>query len=137
MLAIAAITAASFYLNAVFGFAIVQSGAPKIRPAAAQARAHLRVILWSGAVVGLLLGLVMTVVTRWGRPWFAISLSVMLGGPLEEPANELRRDMYAGLRRAEAESVRPQPARSRSLGGLEVSCGCPCFVKRVGDLPAR
>src|SRR5450755_165474 len=79
VLAIAAITAASFYLNAVFGFAIVRSGGPKIRPAVAQARAHLRVILWSGAVIGLLLGLVMAVVTRWGRPWFAISLSVMLG----------------------------------------------------------
>ena len=48
VLLIAAITAASFYLNAVFGFAIVRSGAPKIRPAVAQARAHLRVILCVG-----------------------------------------------------------------------------------------
>ena len=79
VLVIATITAASFYLNAVFGFAIARSGAPKIRPAVAQARAHVRVILSSGAVVGLLLGLVMAVVTRSGRPWFAISLSVMLG----------------------------------------------------------
>jgi hypothetical protein len=79
VLAISAITAASFFLNAVFGFAIVQSGAPKVRPAVALARSHLRLILGSGAVVGLLLGLVTMVVTRWGHPWFAISLSVVIG----------------------------------------------------------
>ena len=79
VLVIAAITAASFFLNAVFGFAIVQPGAPKVRPAVAQARLHLRVILGSGAVVGLLLGLSTMVVTRWGHPWFAISLSIVLG----------------------------------------------------------
>jgi hypothetical protein len=79
VLAIMAITAASFFLNAVFGFAIVQPGAPKVRPAVAQARRHLGVILGSGAVVGLLLGLAATVITRAGRPWFAISLSVVIG----------------------------------------------------------
>jgi hypothetical protein len=79
VLAIAAITAASFFLNAVFGFAIVQSGSPKIRPALEQARSHLKLILGWGAAVGLLLGLSTTVVTRWGRPWFGISLSVAIG----------------------------------------------------------
>lgn len=79
VLAIAAITAASFFLNAVFGFAIVQSGAPKVRPALAQAKSHLPMILGSGAVVGLLLGLATMVVTRWGHPWFAILLSVVIG----------------------------------------------------------
>jgi hypothetical protein len=79
VLAIVAITAAGFFLNAVFGFAIVQAGSPKVRPAFAQARSHLGVILAWGAAVGLLLGLSTTVVTRWGRPWFGISLSVALG----------------------------------------------------------
>ena len=79
VLAIAAITAASFFLNAVFAFAIVQPGAPRVRPAFAEARVHLKVVLGSGFVVGLLLGLATTVVTRWGRPWFGISLSVVLG----------------------------------------------------------
>ena len=32
-----------------------------------------------GFVVGLLLGLSTTVVTRWGHPWFAISLGVVVG----------------------------------------------------------
>jgi hypothetical protein len=79
VLAIAVITAASFFLNAVFGFAIVQSDHPKVRPAFARARSHLAVILGSGIVVGLLLGLSTMVVIRWGRPWFAISLSLVIG----------------------------------------------------------
>jgi hypothetical protein len=79
VLAIVAITAASFFLNAVFAFAIVQSSRPKVWPAFAQARARLAVILAWGAAVGLLLGLSTSVVTRWGRPWFGISLSVVIG----------------------------------------------------------
>jgi hypothetical protein len=63
----------------VFGFAIVQSSGPKVRAAITQARSHLAVILGSGAAVGLLLGLSTTVVTRWGRPWFGISLSLVVG----------------------------------------------------------
>ena len=79
VLVITAITMASFFLNAVFAFAIVQSGTPKVRPAFAQARAHLRTILVSGAVVGLLLAIATMIVTRAGRPWFGISLSVVIG----------------------------------------------------------
>ncbi|MGO9956417.1 MAG: hypothetical protein ACLP50_10620, partial [Solirubrobacteraceae bacterium] len=43
------------------------------------ARSHLAVILGSGTVVGVMLGLATMVVTRWGRPWFGISLSVVVG----------------------------------------------------------
>jgi hypothetical protein len=79
VLAITVITAASFFLNAVFAFAIVGSATPRLRPAFAQARSHLTVILGSGGVVGLMLGFATMVVTRWGRPWFGLSLSVVLG----------------------------------------------------------
>ena len=79
VLAVVAITAASFFLNAVFGFVIARPGPPEVRPAFAQARAHRRPILISGAVVGLALGLSTLVVTRWGSPWFAISLSIVVG----------------------------------------------------------
>jgi uncharacterized membrane protein len=79
ILVIVAITVASFFLNAVFAFAITRSGPPEIRPAVAQARRHLKPILISGAVVGLLLALSMTVVTRWGRPWFTLSLGIVVG----------------------------------------------------------
>ena len=71
VLGIAIVTAASFYLNAVFAFAIVQPGRPQIRPAFTQAHQHLLVVLGSGAVVGVLLGLATMVVSRWGKFWFA------------------------------------------------------------------
>ena len=73
---IVAITVVAFFLNAVFAFAITRPGKPEIRPAVDQARRHLTPILISGAAVGLLLALSTVVVTRWGRPWFTISLGV-------------------------------------------------------------
>ncbi len=128
---IAAITAASFYLNAVFGFAIIQSGAPRVRPAFAQARSHVRVIVGSGAVVGLMLAFSTTVVTRWGRPWFAISLSVVIGVMMV---------CYVGV---PARLIGAKPASSRhdklaatAVGGAlgVVVCTPPYLLGRVGIL---
>ncbi len=79
VLALMAITAGCFFLNAVFGFAISQDGRPEIRPAVAEARRHLSPILGSGAVVGLALGLTVCVVSRAHSPWFALALSVVIG----------------------------------------------------------
>src|SRR5271167_1086264 len=76
MLGVVAITAASFFLNAVFAFAIARPGPPKIRPAFAKARSHARVVLCWGTAVGLLLGFSTVVVVRWGLWWFALSLSI-------------------------------------------------------------
>jgi hypothetical protein len=78
---ITVITAASFYLNAVFAFAIIQPGRPAIRPAFTRARSHLPIVLGSGAIVGVLLGLSAIVVPRYwgGLFWFAISLSIVIG----------------------------------------------------------
>jgi hypothetical protein len=77
-LAIMTLTAASFYLNAVFGFAVGQAGRPQIRPAFAKARTRAAVILIPGAVVGLALAVATMIFPRWGRWWFAISLSIVL-----------------------------------------------------------
>lgn len=79
VLAIVAVTVGCFFLNAVFGFAVVQQGQPRIRPAIAEARRHLAAILLSGAAVGLALGLSTTVVARAGRPWFALALGATVG----------------------------------------------------------
>ena len=78
LLAVIALTAASFFLNAVFAFAIAQPGRPSIRPAFGQARSHLPLVLGSGAVVGLALALSTVVLTRWGGIWFGVSLSVVI-----------------------------------------------------------
>jgi len=48
MAGVVAITMASFFLNAVFAFAIARPGPPKIRPAFTQARSHAGVVLGCG-----------------------------------------------------------------------------------------
>jgi hypothetical protein len=78
VLAVAAITAAAFFLNAVFAFAIAGTGPPEVRAGFAGARRHLRVVLGSGAVVGLLLGSRPSSSPRWGRPWFTLALGVVI-----------------------------------------------------------
>jgi hypothetical protein len=78
-IAIVAITMGSFFLNAVFAFSISGPRPPRVRPAVAQARGHLLPILVSGGVVGLMLALATTVATRYGPPWFALSLGFVVG----------------------------------------------------------
>ena len=77
--AITVITVAAFFLNAVFALAVAEGGAREVRPAVRQARRHLRAIVISGTVVGLLLGFATMIVTRWGKHWFAITLSLVVG----------------------------------------------------------
>jgi uncharacterized membrane protein len=79
LLAIAALTAGSFYLNAVFAFAISRPGSPEIRPGFTQARTHLRTILAWGVAVGLALGFATMVVDRWGKVWFSVTLGAVVG----------------------------------------------------------
>ena len=79
VVAIALITAVTFYLNAVFAFAIAQPGKPRIRPAFALARRHLGVVAATGLTVGLMLGVSAIVVPRWGIYWFTLSLGIVVG----------------------------------------------------------
>jgi hypothetical protein len=79
VLAVMAVTAASYFLNAVFAFAITKPGKPDIPPAFGEAWAHRRVILLWGGGIGLLLAWSTLVVTRWGLWWFALSLSIVIG----------------------------------------------------------
>jgi hypothetical protein len=79
ILLVVAITVGSFFLNAVFAFAVSRPGRPEVRPAIAEARKHLSTILGSGAVVGAMLAFSTLVVTRWGRPWFGLSLGIVVG----------------------------------------------------------
>jgi hypothetical protein len=131
VLAITAITAASFFLNAVFGFAIVQDGTPKVRPAYREARSHLAVIFGWGGVVGVMLGLATMVVTRSGRPWFAISLSAVIGVMMV---------CYVAV---PARLIGVKPTRSRrdkltasAVGGAmgAVVCAPPYLIARLGIL---
>jgi hypothetical protein len=76
---ITVVTAASFFLNAVFAFAITQPGQPRIRPAFALARRHLPVVLGAGLIVGVALGFSAIIVPRWGLRWFGLSTGAVVG----------------------------------------------------------
>jgi hypothetical protein len=76
---VALVTMASFFLNAVFAFAITQPGGPQVRSGFALARRHLPAVLGAGLVVGVALGFAAIVVPRWGGPWFGISMGIMVG----------------------------------------------------------
>ncbi|HTT27299.1 MAG TPA: hypothetical protein VMG37_02710 [Solirubrobacteraceae bacterium] len=78
-LVIVAITMVAFFLNALFAFAIAKPGRPEVRPALEEARRHLTPILASGAIVGALFAFSTMIVSRWGRPWFGLALSVVVG----------------------------------------------------------
>ncbi len=78
-LAIVALTAASFYLNAVFAFAVGGPPPPRVRPALVQAREHLRTVLAWGVGFGLALALSTTVLARGDRFWFTLALGVVVG----------------------------------------------------------
>lgn len=78
-LVIVAITVACFFLNAVFAFAVSVPGRPAIRPAVKQAESHLGPIAAWGAGLGAALAVSTTVVSRYSRPWFALSLGVVVG----------------------------------------------------------
>jgi hypothetical protein len=79
VLAVMVITAASFYLNGVFAFAISKPGPPEIRPAFGQAREHLGTILAWGGAIGFALAFSTLVVTRWGHWPFAICQGIVVG----------------------------------------------------------
>jgi hypothetical protein len=73
------VTAVAFQLNAMVAFAITDPVGPDLSRARATARAHRAAILGWGAAVGLALGFATMIVTRYGPPWFALSLSVVIG----------------------------------------------------------
>ncbi len=131
LLVIAALTAGSFFLNAVFAFAISEPGKPEIRPAFAQAREHLRPILAWGFVVGLALGFATMVVTRWGKGWFALVLgivvAVMMLAYVAVPAR------LAGIK---SDRSRRDKLTATAVGGAigALVCSPPYALGRIGIL---
>jgi hypothetical protein len=129
--AIVAITAACFFLNAVFAFAIAQSGTPEVRPAIAEARPHLRTILGSGAVVGVALAICTTVLPHGDRFWFTLCLGVVVGvmmvAYVAVPARLI------GLETARSSRDRLAATAVSSLLGVLVSAP-PYLLGRIGLL---
>ena len=134
VLAVTVITAASFFLNAVFAFAIAKPGPPLIRPAFRQVRSHLAVVLGSGAVVGLCLGLSTVVLIRWGLWWFALVLSVVIGVMMVSYVAVPSR--LIGVKATRPGYSKRDKLTASAVGGVvgAVVCTPPYLLGRVGLL---
>lgn len=132
-LAIVAISIAAYFLNASFAYAIRRPGTPDVRGGLADARTRFAPILVVGVIVGLLLGFSTTIVTRWGHPWFAISLGVVVGLMMltyvAVPARLIGVEGTAGLSR------RDRVTASALTGLLSATvCTPPYLLGRLGIL---
>jgi hypothetical protein len=78
VLAIAGLTAAAYFLNAVFAFSIADGRKPEIRPAFQRARRHRWTVLGWGFVIGLGLAFATMITSRWGKGWFALCLGIVV-----------------------------------------------------------
>jgi len=76
---VALVSVAAFYLNSVFAFALSSPGRPDLRSAFARARSHFGLVSTFGFSVGVALGFSAIVVPRWGLPWFAFSMGIVIG----------------------------------------------------------
>ena len=125
------ITAAAFYLNAVFAFAISQPGAPRIRPAFTLARRHLGAVLGAGLVVGLALGVSAVVVPRWGLGWFTLSAGIVIGVMMLTYVTVPAR--IVGLKPS---GSRRDKAAAAVIGGTlgAIICTPPYLLGRIGIL---
>jgi hypothetical protein len=131
MLAVVAITVASFFLNAVFAFAITLSRPPLIAPAYRAARARARSIAMWGVAIGVPLAVAETFGPRWQKPWFALTLGVVIGVMML---------CYVAVP-ARLIGIRPRRTRREKLtGGLlgtvlsATVCTPPYLLGRVGIL---
>jgi hypothetical protein len=129
ILAVGAITAAAYFLNAVFAFSVAEPLHPEIRPAFARARRHRQTVLGWGFVIGLALGFATLVTARWGRVWFALILSivvaVMMITYVAVPARIL------GVK---SDRSRRDKLTATAIGGAvgAVVCSPPYLMGRVG-----
>jgi hypothetical protein len=129
ILAIASITAAAYFLNAVFAFSIAKSGKPEIRPAFAQARLHRRTVLGWGFVIGLGLGFATMVTSRWGKGWFGLTLGIMVGVMMVTYVA-----VPARLIGVKSDRSRRDKLTATAIGGAlgAVVCSPPYFLGRIG-----
>jgi uncharacterized membrane protein len=129
---ITVVTAACFYLNAVFAFAILEPGTPQVRPAFTLARRHLGVVLSIGAIVGVALGISVIVVPRWGLSWFTLSLGIVVGVMMLTYVTVPAR--VVGI--AKSTASRRDKMAAAAIGGTlgAIVCTPPYVIGRIGIL---
>ena len=128
------LTAASFYLNGVFAFAIAGTSAPALRPAFATARRHAKTLVGSGSAVGFALGLAAIVAPRAGLGWFTIAMSIVIGVLMfcyvAIPSRLL------GIDTRDTALTRRESLAATALGGFvgALVCAPPYAIARLGVL---
>ncbi len=126
-LGVVVLTAASYFLNAVFAFAISPPGRPDIGFGYLEARRHARVVIAWGAAVGVVLAFGTLVTVRWGSPWFAVTVgstaAFMMVTYVAIPARLL--------------GVRPKPSRRDKLASTAVGGAIGAAVCAPGYLLGR
>ena len=132
-LAVTAITAASFYLNAVFAFAIGTPGPPDLGPAFNLARTHARVIFGWGLLVGVALAVAGVIAPRLGLGWFGLTMGIVVGVMMfcyvAIPSRLL------GVNKDTAYSRRDKVAATAMGGALgAIICTPPYVIGRIGIL---
>ena len=129
--AIVAITVATFFLDAAFAFAIAGEPPPRVRPAFLAARERIVPIAIAGVLLGVPLALATTVATRYGAPWFTLSLGVVVGAMMVTYVAVPSR--LIGVR--PTYTRRDKLAVSAISAGLSVTiCTPPYLVARIGIL---
>ena len=129
ILGIAALTAAAYFLNAVFAFSVADPVHPEIRPAFARARLHRTTVLGWGFVIGLVLGFATMVTARWGRIWFALVLSIVVAVMMITYVA-----VPARIIGVKSDRSRRDKLTATALGGAigAVVCSPPYLLGRVG-----
>ena len=123
-------TVACFHLNALFAFAITQSGAPDVRAARGLAREHRRSIVGWGVGIGALLAYSALLADRVGPYWFAVSMSITIG--MLMVAYVAVPSRMIGLRK-EHRSRRERIATSVVSGTVSaIVCTPPYLLARLG-----
>ncbi len=130
-LLVAAITVACYFLNAVFAFAVARPGRPEIRPAVAEAERRKAAIALPGLIVGALLAFAVLVATRWGKPWFTLALSIVVGLMMVSYVAVPAR--LVGIRPKQSPRDRLATAALGGVLGLTV-CTPPSLLGRLGIL---
>jgi hypothetical protein len=132
--AVIALTAASFYLNAVFAFAVATPGPPVLRPAFGRATRHRSVILGWGVLVGVPLALAAVIIPRWGLRWFALAMSIVIAVMMfcyvAIPSRLL------GIKSGNSGFSRRDKLAATAVGGAigSVICTPPYLMGRIGVL---
>lgn len=127
---IVVVTVVCFHLNALFAFAITQSGAPDVRAARGLVREHRRSIVGWGVGIGALLAYSALLADRVGPYWFAVSMSITIG--ILMVAYVAVPSRMIGLRK-EGRSRRERIATSVVSGTVSaIVCTPPYLLARLG-----